>query len=142
MLPSSFIARAILLHFPARSRGFGDGLVALTDRLEAALVKTATAIACALVLLVTASARAQPVPPADSARGTTPESAIMLPDIADEFHGVAAEHTYIAAHFPTWHIEYQTRMARNDRDYDVLGMIKPDQTKAVIYFDITDWIGK
>jgi hypothetical protein len=66
----------------------------------------------------------------------------MLPDIADEFHGVAAEHAYIADHFPTWHIEYQTRMARNDRDYDVLGMIKPDQSKAMIYFDITDWVGK
>ena len=105
-------------------------------------MKTATAIACALALLVAGSTRAQPAPPADSAPGSTPQSAIVLPDIADEFHGVAAEHAYIADHFPTWHIEYQTRTTRNDRDYDVLGMIKPDQTKATIYFDITDWVGK
>jgi len=106
-------------------------------------VKTATALACGIALLVAAaSAQAQPAPPADTARGTTPESAIVLPDIADEFHGVAAEHAYIADHFPTWHIEYQTRLAHNDRDYDMLGMIKPDQTKATIYFDITDWVGK
>ncbi len=100
------------------------------------------ATACALALLLAAAARAQPAPPADTARGTTPESAIILPDIADQFHGVVAEQTYIAGHFPTWHIEYQTRVARNDRDYDVLGLIKPDQTKAMIYFDITEWIGK
>jgi hypothetical protein len=74
--------------------------------------------------------------------GATPETAIVLPNIADEFHGVVAEHAYIADHFPTWHIEYQTTIEQNDRRYDLLGMIKPDNTKAMIYFDITDWVGK
>lgn len=105
-------------------------------------MKTATALACVLALLLGAAARAQPAPPADTACGATAESAIVLPGITDEFHGVAAEHAYIAGHFPTWHIEYQTRTTHNDREYDVLGMIKPDQSKATIYFDITDWIGK
>lgn len=74
--------------------------------------------------------------------GTTPETAIMLPNIGDEFHGVVAEQTYIADHFPTWHIEYQTTIEQNDRRYDLLGMIKPDNSKTMIYFDITDWAGK
>jgi len=66
----------------------------------------------------------------------------VLPNIADEFHGVVGEHTYIAEHFPTWHIEYQTTLEHNDRRYDVLGMIKPDMTKVALYFDITEWFGK
>jgi hypothetical protein len=66
----------------------------------------------------------------------------VLPGIADEFHGVVAEHAFIAAHFPTWHIEYQTRVSQNDRAYDLLGMIKPDKTKVPIFFDITEWVGK
>jgi hypothetical protein len=74
--------------------------------------------------------------------GATPETAIVLPNIADEFHGVVAEHAYIADHFPTWHIEYQTTIEQNDRRYDLLGMIKPDNSKAMIYFDITDWVRK
>ncbi len=40
------------------------------------------------------------------------ETAIVLPAIADEFHGVVAEHAYLAAHFPAWHIEYQTRVTK------------------------------
>jgi hypothetical protein len=87
-------------------------------------------------------AQAQPAAPIDTTPGTTPEIAIVLPHIADEFHGVTAEHAYIADHFPTWHIEYQKRITQNDRDYDQLGMIKPDHTKVTIFFDITDWIGK
>ena len=79
---------------------------------------------------------------AQAPAGTTPETAIVLPNIADEFHGVVAEQAYIASHFPTWHIEYQTTLERNDRRYDLLGMIKPDRGKATIYFDITDWVGK
>jgi hypothetical protein len=74
--------------------------------------------------------------------GVTPQTAILLPNIADEFHGVVAEHAYIADHFPTWHIEYQTTIEQNNRRYDLLGMIKSDNTKAMIYFDITDWVGK
>lgn len=79
---------------------------------------------------------------AQSPAGTTAESAIVLPGIADDFHGVAAEHAYLSEHFPTWHIEYQTRIAENGRNYDVLGMIEPDRTKTTIFFDITDWFGK
>jgi len=74
--------------------------------------------------------------------GTTPETPIVLPGISDEFHGVVAEHTYIAAHFPTWHMEYQTTMEQNERRYDLLGMIRPDRTRVTIFFDITDWVGK
>ena len=96
---------------------------------------------CLAVALAPLAAQAQPAAPAVTL-GTTPETAIVLPDIADEFHGVVAEHAYIAGHFPTWHIEYQTRVTRNDRDYDLLGMIEPDRTTAVIFFDITDWVGK
>jgi hypothetical protein len=77
-----------------------------------------------------------------AAAGRTVETAIVLADIADEFHGVAAEHTYIAAHFPTWHIEFQSPQTIDGRHYDLLGMIEPDGTKTVLYFDITDWFGK
>lgn len=77
-----------------------------------------------------------------AAAGATIETAIVLPGIADEFHGIAAEHRYIAAHFPTWHIEYQALTQRNGRRYDLLGMAEPDGTKTVLYFDITDWFGK
>jgi hypothetical protein len=94
-----------------------------------------------LSVMMTSLSHAQPAAP-QAAIGTTIETAIVLPHIADEFHGVAAEHTYIAAHFPEWHIEYQTRLAQNDREYDQLGMIKPDRTKVPIFFDITDWFGK
>ena len=76
------------------------------------------------------------------AAGTTIETAIVLPGIADEFHGVVAEHTYIADHFPTWHIEYQAHLAQSGHDYDVIGMVKPDRTKVTVFFDITDWFGK
>jgi hypothetical protein len=101
------------------------------------------AICClAAVLCHTAAALAQPAAPIDTTPGTTPETAIVLPHIADEFHGVAAEHAYIADHFPTWHIEYQTRITQNDRDYDQIGMLKPDGAKVTIFFDITEWIGK
>ena len=99
-------------------------------------------IALAVLLVVIAPAGAQPAPPVNTTAGSTPETAIVLPHIADEFHGVVAEHAYLADHFPTWHIEYQTRIAQNDRDYDQLGMLKPDNAKVTIFFDITEWVGK
>ena len=102
---------------------------------------TGWCLAVALTAVVLTAAHAQPVAP-QAAAGTTPETAIVLPGIADEFHGVVAEHAYIAAHFPTWHIEYQTRITQNDRNYDLLGMLKPDRTKVTIFFDITEWIGQ
>ena len=94
-----------------------------------------------LALLVSSSALAQPATQMGTP-GTTIETAIVLPGIADEFHGVIAEHSFIADHFPTWHIEYQALFKQNDHDYDVLGMIKPDKTKVAIFFDITAWVGK
>jgi hypothetical protein len=93
-------------------------------------------------MCLAASAGAQPAAQPPSQPGSAPETAIVLPDIADEFHGVVAEQAYIAAHFATWHIEYQTRLAQNDRDYDVIGMIKPDRSKTRLFFDITAWVGK
>jgi len=95
----------------------------------------------ALALTMPLAAPAEPAV-SQPAAGATPETAIVLPNITDEFHGVVAEHAYIADHFPTWHIEYQTTVEQNDHRYDLLGMIKPDNTKAMIYFDITDWVGK
>ena len=91
-----------------------------------------------------AAAWAQPgLSPAQQARaGLTPETAIVLPHITDEFHGVVAEHSYIANHFPTRHLEYQTMLEQNDRRYDVLGMIKPDNTRVALYFDVTGWAGR
>jgi hypothetical protein len=103
-------------------------------------VRVRPVIAAWLVVLA-ATAQAQPAPP-DIFRGSTLETAILLPGIADEFHGVAAEHAYIAAHFPTWHIEYQAHLTQNDRDYDLIGMVRPDRAKVTVYFDITDWFGK
>ena len=99
-------------------------------------------LAVATLLLGLDGAFAQPAAPIDTTPGSTPETAIVLPHIADEFHGVVAEHAYIADHFPTWHIEYQTRITQNDRNYDQLGLLKPDHTKVTIFFDITEWIGK
>ena len=95
-------------------------------------------LAIALALPVAAHAEAAP----QSSAGATAETAIVIPKIADEFHGVAAEHAYIAKHFPTWHIEYQTMLEQNDHRYDLIGMIKPDGAKTVLYFDITAWFGK
>jgi hypothetical protein len=98
--------------------------------------------ALAIILAISGQhVAAQPATPQAPA-GTTPETAIVLPGIADEFHGVVAEHTYIAEHFPDWHIEYQTALSQNGRSYDLLGMIKPDRSRTAIYFDITDWVGK
>jgi hypothetical protein len=94
-----------------------------------------------LALLVSSSAHAQPATEMGTP-GTTIETAIVLPGIADEFHGVVAEHSFIADHFPTWHIEYSARFKQSEHDYDVLGMIKPDKTKVPIFFDITAWVGK
>jgi hypothetical protein len=94
-----------------------------------------------LAFALIGAANAQPAAP-QAAAGTTPETAIVLPNIADEFHGVAAEHTYIASHFPTWHIEYQSPLEQNGRHYDLLGMIEPDGSKTALYFDITEWFGK
>jgi hypothetical protein len=96
---------------------------------------------CFVIALAPWGAYAQPAMPSQTP-GTTLETAILLPKIADEFHGVVAEHAYIAAHFPDWHIEYQTRIEQNDRHYDQIGMIKPDRTKVPIFFDITEWVGK
>ena len=70
------------------------------------------------------------------------ETVIVSPDVPDEFNGVAAEHSLIADHVPIWHIHHQARFVRNDHDYDVLGMLKPDKTKVPIYCDITAWVGK
>ncbi len=95
----------------------------------------------AIVLALPVAAHAQAAAPQSSA-GATVETAIVIPHIADEFHGVAAEHAYIAKHFPTWHIEYQTMLEQNDHRYDLIGMIKPDGVKTVLYFDITAWFGK
>ena len=89
--------------------------------------------------LIAVAAHAQAPQPA---AGSTIETAIVLPHIADELHGVAAEHAYIAAHYPTWHIERQALIGHNGRHYDLLSMVEPDGTKATIYFDITDWFGK
>jgi hypothetical protein len=92
-------------------------------------------------LAVAAVAHAQ-TPAPDVFRGSTVDTAIVLPGIADEFHGVAAEQAYIAEHFPSWHIEYQARITHNHSDYDMIGMVKPDKTKVPVYFDVTDWLGK
>lgn len=91
--------------------------------------------------LASVAASAQPVV-SQAIAGTTIETAIVLPNITDEFHGVAAEHAYIAAHFPDWHIEYQSLVPLNGRSYDLIGLVKPSGTKTVVYFDITPWFGK
>ena len=105
------------------------------------LLQPQSVVCLAAGLLVFAgAARAEPA--AQASAGTTVDTAIVIPRIADEFHGVAAEHAYIAGHFPSWHIEYQTMLEQNDRRYDLIGMIKPDSTKTVLYFDITAWFGK
>jgi hypothetical protein len=96
---------------------------------------------CLAVALASLPAYAQPPVP-QAAAGMTIETSIVLPHIADEFHGVVAEHTYIAGHFPTWHLEYSAHIAQNGREYDLIGMVKPDKTKVPVYFDITDWFGK
>lgn len=97
--------------------------------------------AAAILLAPAGQAQAQPAA-RQPAAGSTIETAIILPNIADEFHGVAAEQTYIAAHYPAWHIEYQTLLTVDGRQYDLLGMIEPDGAKTVIYFDVTGWFGK
>ena len=94
-----------------------------------------------MLVILAAAAQAEPATPMGTP-GTTIATAIILPGITDEFHGVAAEQSFIAGHFPTWHIEYQARFKQNDHDYDVLGMIEPDKTKVPIFFDITAWVGK
>jgi len=94
----------------------------------------------ALAALGSPCAVAQPAGQAPA--GTTPATAIVLPRIADEFHGVVAEQTYIAAHFPTWHIESQSTIEAGGRRYDLIGMVKPDKSRTTIYFDITGWAGK
>jgi hypothetical protein len=99
------------------------------------------AVAVAAWLMMPAAASAQAAAPQGPA-GMTIETAIMLPNIADEFHGVAAEHAYIAAHFPTWHIVNQATMEENGRRYDLIGMTRPNNTPTTLYFDITDWFGK
>ncbi len=97
-------------------------------------------IALALPLAFAATAGAQPSP--ETFPGSSEENAIVLPGIADEFHGAIAEQTYIADHFPTWHIEYLATVEHDDRHYDLLGMILPDRTKATIFFDATAWFGR
>jgi len=100
------------------------------------------AIGClAVTVLGYGTAQAQPVAPQPAA-GTTIETAIVLPGIADEFHGVVAEQSYIAEHFPTWHIGYQAHLAQSGHDYDLIGMVMPDRTKVTVFFDITGWFGK
>jgi hypothetical protein len=95
---------------------------------------------CLAAALTTGAAQAQPA--AQAPAGMTVETAIVLPNIADEFHGVAAEHAYIASHFPEWHIEYQSLMEQNGHRYDLIGMTSLGRTKMVLYFDITAWFGK
>jgi hypothetical protein len=98
-------------------------------------------IGCLALALMAGSAWAEPAAP-QAAAGMTVETAIVLPNIADEFHGVAAEHAYIASHFSAWHVEYQSTTEHKGRRYDLLGMIEPDRSKTVLYFDITEWFGK
>ena len=105
-----------------------------------AIARRILAEVVALVALAYPAVAQQAPPPIQP--GTTPDTALVLPGITDEFHGVAAEHAYLAAHFPDWHIEYQKRVTVGARDYDMLGMIEPDRTKVTIFFDISDWIGK
>jgi hypothetical protein len=100
------------------------------------------AAACLAVALTTPAAHAEPAAAPQAVAGTTLETAIVLPGIADDFHGVTAEHAYIAAHFDTWHIENQERVEANGRNYDRIGMIRPDGVHTAIFFDITKWIGK
>ena len=96
----------------------------------------------ALALMTMAGpAQAQSAAPQGPA-GSTLDTAIVLPGIADEFHGVVAEHAYIARNLSTWHIENQAHIAQNGRDYDRIGMIRPDGGKTAIFFDITAWVGK
>jgi len=98
------------------------------------------AIGC-LALVAAGAAEAQPAP-TESFRGSSMDNAIVLPGVADEFHGAVAEHSYIAEHFAAWHIEYQARIAQGDRFFDEIGMVKPDRTKVPVFFDVTPWQGK
>ena len=98
------------------------------------------AIWCLALAVISSPAFAEP--PSQAAAGSTIETAIILPNIADEFHGVAAEHRYIARHFPTWHIENQALVEQNGRHYDRIGMIKPDGEHTALFFDITAWFAK
>jgi hypothetical protein len=107
----------------------------LTTRLRGA------AVGCLALVLSFGTAEAQPTA-SQAPAGTTVETAIVLPNIADEFHGVAAEHAYIAEHFSDWHIEYQSLVPQNGRQYDLIGLVKPSGSKSLVYFDITDWFGK
>jgi hypothetical protein len=97
--------------------------------------------ACCLAVVFAGAAGAQP-PPTESFRGSSLENAIVLPGVADEFHGAVAEHGYIAEHFSAWHIEYQARIVHGDRAFDEIGMVKPDKTKVPVFFDVTPWQGR
>jgi hypothetical protein len=101
------------------------------------------AVVCSVVAIALMTTAVQGQPAVTRAGiGETIESAIVLPNIADEFHGVAAEHGYIAEHFPTWHILNQATIEQNGRRYDLLGMTRPGLPPTTIYFDITPWFGK
>lgn len=73
--------------------------------------------------------------------GFSPASAIVLPGVATEAAGVAAEQAYITARFPAW-----TRMTRTlvSQDNRVLERVKLvwGRQKRMLYFDITGWVGK
>ena len=98
--------------------------------------------ACLLVAMFGCGGIVRAQPAAQPPAGTTVETAIVLPNISDELHGVAAEHAYIARHHPNWHIENQATFEHDGHRYDRLGVAEPDASKTAIYFDITAWFGK
>jgi hypothetical protein len=74
--------------------------------------------------------------------GSSLEKAVVILGATDESAGVGAEHTYLSLHFPGSAIIKQALLHQEGKAYDRVEIRTSVNTPAIVYFDITDFLGR
>jgi len=74
--------------------------------------------------------------------GTTPEQAIVFPNVKGSITGVPMEYKWIKENHPGFRPVKQLLIEKQGQMYDVIYIENENGEKKAVYFDITNWYGR
>jgi len=97
----------------------------------------------AVLLLLTSSCASKKMitKPAASGDGSSFDKAVFINE-THEGPGVDAEYVWIAKTYPGAKTNSQQLVMHNKKPYDILHVTTPDGKSMVVYFDISNFLGK
>lgn len=81
-------------------------------------------------------------PKTEGGDGSSPERAILLPDVKTTMDGVRAEHLVVQFYFPGWNWQSQGLVTTWKHPLDEIVLVRDGGAQQTIYFDIVNWFGK